>query len=304
MIGDTITSATPKIYVYRDDGNGNPIGKNIRAYTPSDCENGETVETVDLERDLGPGIYILMAGNGLSFAKRRVFVGDPGADVAAGAAGAAGDTSELAILSRMERMMRISTMAKVTTPAPDGLDMLEKVMGMIGRFTGGGAGGELENFFKGVDYAGDAGETNPLATAIETLAANAGKGGESDTMKQAGIYIAALSKQQREMQNEMSGLREMLSAVVKRMDRPDAAPDMDSATIADAVTGALAGVKNLEEVTTSLADLNTRTNGMVRRYLQTADRDQVAAQLAAYLATIGVDVEAAAVARALSSIVS
>lgn len=164
LFGPSFDKPDKRIYVYRENGDGGTDGSYLKRYD-------EQIELSDIERDCGPGIYIVMqAGTGSEktiMRKRIVIHRDPEADDATTPATEAPPVNEDAFLARLERLVHVKALSAQLTggDAPNMLQVIQAVTEMQRQSNPN----NLEAYMAGQDATADAEPESDLNTALAGL---------------------------------------------------------------------------------------------------------------------------------------
>lgn len=139
MLGESFSADNNTVYVYRDRGDGRPDGSNIAKYD-------HPIEKADLEKDLPPGMYVIITKNDDGGVSRDpvILAGNPDKTKGAG--------------TNFKELMEMQVLANTINPRPT-VDPLELVrtIGEVLKPGGGQAGDGMGHFYEGVNFGSETG---------------------------------------------------------------------------------------------------------------------------------------------------
>lgn len=189
LIGDSFNSEPDAVYVYREKG-GRADGTHVKKYT-------HKIEKEDLERDLPPGAYILIAKSEGDMVTKKVFVHGQNPIVSAGG-------STVGSLRELLEMKLVADQFKEHQQV-NPLEYIRAV-GEILRPSGSGSTGDIDNFMTGVDFAKQ--NTEQAAPTVESILAQWG-------MQQMG------GQQNEDLKNLAAGLQKTFSIFAHKLNNMD-----------------------------------------------------------------------------------
>jgi len=189
LLSKDLTGGKRTLYVYRDNGSGNPDGSPV-------LQTNDKMTKEDLVKKLGPGIYLAMeSGGNQNTASHRFnitassgFQDMPAIGKAGGVAGLMETYQEIMITKQIVDAMKSSSGGDV-----DGtMDTVERIVKLLTSSRGGAGGGGndvLDSFLEGADW-GESGSGGPLGAALSALT----KGDGAAAGGQAGELAKAIAK--------------------------------------------------------------------------------------------------------------
>lgn len=195
ILGDSFAAEANKVYVYRDKGNGRPDGSYLKVYDPGP----KGVEKEQLERDLGPGTYVLFAKIGGTLQKESVLI--PG-EIRSNEDETPDDLSNKHLARILEKKMILEQFHK---KEPDALELIRT----FGEFIRPQQSQGIEHFYEGVNFGTESAGSGPEFSPEEMLT-------------RWGLSQVDQSKRQNELKQLVAFMRKGFATIAGKITRIDA----------------------------------------------------------------------------------
>jgi len=248
LIGESFKAADRYLYVYRDRGDGKSDGSYVKRYDA-------VVEVEDLERDLGPGSWILVQNNdgtGRPIHKRVYIPGAPGKDQQPNGGGDR--------LEKLREIVEMRILADQMKPAgSDPLELVKLVLELTGKNT---PADPLDAFLQGAEYFGE--NENPLTAIAQGIMGGQEK---TDPAKVDAAIQSGMKAVAKRLEQQDKAIRTIATAVANL--RPAGPPTETN----EKKEGDTMGVDPREIVTAILAS-NFNSSGEIAELLRIFEKAQ------------------------------